>query len=72
MKLEVRNTPAECHSLFRPARYRGLVPCGIAPETTEHDVTSLAALGIAATMADVDGALRATFAEAFDQPPTCR
>jgi lipoyl(octanoyl) transferase len=42
-------------------QYRGIVPCGIA----EHGVTSLAALGVRATMADVDAALRATFAEAF-------
>jgi lipoyl(octanoyl) transferase len=48
--------------------YRGIIPCGIA----EHGVTSLANLGIAATMADVDAALRATFAEAFDQAPACR
>ena len=39
--------------------YRGIVPCGIA----EHGVTSLARLGVAATMAEVDAALRATFAE---------
>ena len=48
--------------------YRGIIPCGIA----EHGVTSLADLGVAATMADVDAALRATFAEAFDQAPACR
>jgi lipoyl(octanoyl) transferase len=47
--------------------YRGIVPCGIA----EYGVTSLAALGVAATMADVDAALRATFAEAFDEPAVC-
>jgi lipoyl(octanoyl) transferase len=47
--------------------YRGIVPCGI----SEHGVTSLAALGIAATLADVDSALRASFAEAF-APPACR
>ncbi len=41
--------------------YRGIVPCGIA----EHGVTSLAALGVDATMAEVDTALRATFREAF-------
>jgi lipoyl(octanoyl) transferase len=41
--------------------YRGIVPCGIA----EHGVTSLAALGITASMPEVDAALRAAFAEAF-------
>jgi lipoyl(octanoyl) transferase len=47
--------------------YRGIVPCGIA----EHGVTSLAALGITATMAEVDNALCATFAEAFATAPGC-
>ncbi|MBV8118427.1 MAG: lipoyl(octanoyl) transferase LipB [Alphaproteobacteria bacterium] len=47
--------------------YRGIVPCGI----TEQGVTSLAALGIRATMADVDAALRVTFAEVFDRPSVC-
>jgi lipoyl(octanoyl) transferase len=42
--------------------YRGIVPCGIA----EYGVTSLAALGVGATMAEVDTALRATFAEIFE------
>jgi lipoyl(octanoyl) transferase len=42
--------------------YRGIIPCGIA----EHGVTSLAALGVGATMAEVDSALYATFAEIFD------
>jgi len=41
--------------------YRGIVPCGIA----EHGVTSLAALGLTASMAEVDGALRAAFPQAF-------
>ena len=43
------------------AHYAGIVPCGI----TEHGVTSLADLGIPATMADVDVALRQTFAKVF-------
>jgi lipoyl(octanoyl) transferase len=47
--------------------YQGIVPCGIA----EYGVTSLAALGVGATGAAIDAALRATFAETFD-PPTCR
>jgi lipoyl(octanoyl) transferase len=47
--------------------YRGIVPCGIA----NYGVTSLAALGVAATMADLDAVLRATFADVFDQPPAC-
>jgi len=41
--------------------YRGIIPCGIA----EHGVTSLARLGAAATMAEVDDALRVTFDEIF-------
>jgi len=48
--------------------YRGIIPCGIA----EHGVTSLAALGVQATMEEVDSALRSTFAEVFAVPPTCR
>jgi len=41
--------------------FRGIVPCGV----SEHGVTSLARLGIAASMAEVDSALRATFDEVF-------
>lgn len=44
------------------AHYDGIVPCGVAG----HGVTSLAALGVAATMADADAALRAAFARVFD------
>ncbi len=43
------------------SHYRGIVPCGI----SEHGVTSLAALGITATMPEVDAALKAAFAEVF-------
>jgi len=41
--------------------YAGIVPCGI----SEHGVTSLCALGVAATMDDVDAALSATWREVF-------
>jgi lipoyl(octanoyl) transferase len=43
------------------AHYRGIVPCGI----SEHGVTSLAALGITASMPEVDAALKSAFAEVF-------
>jgi lipoyl(octanoyl) transferase len=52
--------------------YRGIIPCGIDPEISGHGVTSLADLGVSVSMAEVDAALRATFAEAFDEPPACR
>jgi lipoyl(octanoyl) transferase len=43
--------------------FEGIVPCGIADPNL--GVTSLADLGVDATMADVDRALRGTFGEAF-------
>ena len=43
------------------AHYRGIVACGI----REHGVTSLAALGVEATMAEVDRALRRHFDAVF-------
>ena len=43
------------------AHYRGIVACGI----REHGVTSLAALGVEATMDDVDRALRRNFSSVF-------
>jgi lipoyl(octanoyl) transferase len=41
--------------------YRGIIPCGI----SGHGVTSLARLGIAVSMAEVDSVLRATFEDVF-------
>jgi len=52
--------------------YRGIVPCGIAPETSGHGVTSLTRLGITVSMAEVDTALRATFDDVFGEENTCR
>jgi lipoyl(octanoyl) transferase len=51
--------------------YRGIVPCGIDPAFAGHGVTSLTSLGITASMAEIDIALRATFDEAFGTAPTC-
>jgi lipoyl(octanoyl) transferase len=41
--------------------FTGIVPCGV----RQHGVTSLADLGVAASMAELDAALRATFDAAF-------
>ena len=43
------------------SHFGGIVPCGV----SEHGVTSLAALGIPATMAEVDAALRVAWDEVF-------
>jgi lipoyl(octanoyl) transferase len=43
------------------SHFGGIVPCGVA----EHGVTSLHALGVPATMEEVDGALMAAWAEIF-------
>jgi lipoyl(octanoyl) transferase len=50
------------------ANYAGIVPCGI----SGHGVTSLAALGVEATLADIDAALRDTFDGVFAAAPACR
>jgi len=50
------------------SHYAGIVPCGI----REHGVTSLAALGVAATMADLDRALIDAWPKAFgEQAEVC-
>jgi lipoyl(octanoyl) transferase len=43
------------------SHFGGIVPCGV----REHGVTSLHALGILATMAEADSALRAAWGEVF-------
>ena len=47
------------------SHFDGIVPCGIAG----HGVTSLVDLGLPVTMADLDAALRVTFAETMDARP---
>jgi lipoyl(octanoyl) transferase len=44
------------------AHFSGIVPCGL----PQFGVTSLAALGISATMDDADVALRAAWEEVFE------
>jgi lipoyl(octanoyl) transferase len=53
------------------SHYRGIIPCGIDPASSGHGVTSLAALGVPAAMADVDSALRSSFAQVFGEPRVC-
>ena len=43
------------------SHFDGIVPCGV----SEHGVTSLAALGVGATMLEVDVALRQNFETVF-------
>jgi len=50
------------------SNYAGIVPCGI----SGHGVTSLAALGVMATMEEVDAALRETFGDVFANAPACQ
>ena len=52
-------------------QYRGIIPCGVAPESSGHGVTSLARLGIPASMSEIDKALRATFAGVFGEAAAC-
>ena len=47
------------------SHYNGIVPCGIG----EYGVTSLADLGVAASMEEVDGALLRRFAAVFGERP---
>src|SRR5437660_744130 len=54
-----------------PLYTAGTSPCGVAPEVFGHGVTSLARLGVRASMAEVDAALRATFDDVFDADSAC-
>ncbi|WP_151718095.1 lipoyl(octanoyl) transferase LipB [Gemmobacter serpentinus] len=47
--------------------FDGIVPCGI----RDHGVTSLVDLGLPVTMADLDAALMATFAQTVDAGNSC-
>lgn len=47
------------------SHYAGIVPCGI----RDYGVTSLKALGVTASMAEVDSVLKRSFAEIFEPQP---
>ncbi|MFM9889575.1 MAG: lipoate-protein ligase B, partial [Rickettsiales bacterium] len=47
------------------SHYAGIVPCGI----REFGVTSIRAMGSAATMAELDSQLKENFLELFSQSP---
>jgi lipoyl(octanoyl) transferase len=51
--------------------YRGIIPCGIAAEISGHGVTSMARLGVTASMPEIDMALRAAFDAVFGEPAAC-
>ena len=51
--------------------FRGIVPCGVQPEISGHGVTSLARLGITASLAEIDTALHATFDDVFAAAAAC-
>jgi lipoyl(octanoyl) transferase len=50
------------------AAFAGIVPCGL----PGYGVTSLAALGVRTTMAEIDAALRDSFDDVFAAAPVCR
>ena len=51
--------------------FRGIVPCGVDQAISGHGVTSLARLGVTASMPEVDMALRATFDDIFASAAAC-
>ena len=50
-------------------QFAGIVPCGITGES--YGITSLARLGIAVSMTEVDTVLRDTFGDVFAAAPAC-